>query len=200
MRRRRPTRAHAAIGGLLALLLSAAPALAAEAERSVMESGSLYNALWAIGIFLVLVVILGRYAWKPILRNMQQREKFIADALERARLQQEQSERLLAEYGAKLESADAEAAKRLEQALAAAEQAKREILGTARSEADLLAKRAAAEVDVAKQAAQQELMALAAKLATAVAEKIIRRQLAPEDQRRLVDESLAELRRHGRWR
>jgi F-type H+-transporting ATPase subunit b len=181
--------------------LTAVPAMAEGAgEKSVMDSGNAYNALWAIGIFAVLVVLLGKFAWGPITKSLEARDKAIADALAKAAAQQEESQRLLERYRKQLEEADIEATRRLEQAQKSAAEAYEKIVAAAKAEAESLAKRATEEIDAAKQAALGELYNFAADLATDVAAKIIRRQLNPADQRQLVDESLQQIRQHAKWR
>jgi F-type H+-transporting ATPase subunit b len=175
---------------LLLPLCGLAWAEGGEAQKTVMESGGLPNALWALGTFAALLIILGRYAWKPILKAMEDRERHIADTIERARAQQEESEKLLEGYKNKLLEADAEAAKRVEESRKAAEQVKGEILETARKEAQQYSHQAAAEIHSAKQQALESLYSFAADLATDVAGKIMRKELTADDQRRLVDESL----------
>ncbi len=179
-----------------AVLLTATIAFAGEADesgRSLMDSGTWYNALWSIGIFLVLLAILAKLAWKPALKALEQREKHIADTLDNAARQQDESARLLREYQVRLEKADADAAARLAEALKAADEAREKILGAARREAADITQRATTEIDSAKQAAIRELYGFAAELATRAAEKILRKELNVEDQRRLVEESLASI-------
>lgn len=175
-----------------AVLLSCGVAWAegGESEKTVMQSGGLANALWALGTFAALLFILGRYAWKPILKAMADRETHIADTLERARAQQAESERLLEGYKNKLQEADVEAAKRVEESRKAAEQVKGEILEAARKEAAQYSHQAAAEIHSAKQQALESLYSFAADLATDAAGKIMRKELTADDQRRLVAESL----------
>ena len=165
---------------------------------SPIESGTIWNAVWAIGIFLGLLVVLGKLAWKPVLRALEQRERHIAETLANAAAQQAASQKLLQEYQARLDSADAEAAKRLAEARQAAAEARETILTAARSEAEALTKRAASEINAAKQVALTELYAFAGDLATTAAEKILQRQLTAFDQQRLIEESLAEI--HARAR
>jgi F-type H+-transporting ATPase subunit b len=185
----------ALMAGAVWLALPAA-ALAEEGgpSPSPIESGTFWNAVWAIGIFLGLVVVLGKLAWKPVLRALEQRERHIADTLANAAAQQAESQKLLTEYQARLDSADAEAAQRLAEARQAAAEARETILAAARTEAEALSKRAATEINAAKQVALSELYAFAGDLATTAAEKILQRQLTAVDQHQLIEESLAEIR------
>jgi F-type H+-transporting ATPase subunit b len=183
------------LAGSLVLLLGSTAR--AEQEADPTQSGSIYNALWALGIFAVLLVILGRYAWKPILKQMELREKQVADTIAAARAQQEESQKLLQAYQARLAAADEEAAKQMEKTRQAAEAARQEILAAARAEAGKVSARAREEIEQARKDALDDLYRFAADLATDAAGKILRRELKPEDQRRLVAESLELIRQRA---
>lgn len=185
---------------LAALLLPAAAQAAeagAEASRSITDSGSLYNALWSVGIFLVLVAILGKLAWNPVLRVLQQRERLVTDTLARADAQQRESQELLAQYQRQLQTAGEEISRRSRQAESQAEQARQEILAAARQQAEEFAHRATAEIDVARKAALDDLCSFGADLATAAAKAILQRELTAEDHRRLVAQAIEQIRQQA---
>jgi hypothetical protein len=82
----------------LALLATAVPAMAAEAEGSPsLFSGDIGNAFWTVLIFVLVLVVLGKFAWGPILSNLQARESFIHDALATAKRDRDQAEARLRE-------------------------------------------------------------------------------------------------------
>ena len=75
------------------------PALAAEGgEPGGVFAGDIGNALWTLVIFGGVVFVLGKFAWKPILKGLQDREAFIRTSLEEARSDREQAEARLREY------------------------------------------------------------------------------------------------------
>ena len=92
-------------GALLAL-----PAMAAEggADPSIF-SGDLGNMIWTVVIFALVVVVLGKFAWGPILEGLQSREAFIRDSLSEAKADREAAEETLKSYEVKLAEARAEA-------------------------------------------------------------------------------------------
>jgi F-type H+-transporting ATPase subunit b len=188
-----------AVAAIAVLLLTAGQACAEESSgsKSVMDSGTIYNALWSLGIFVALLLILGKLAWKPALAALEAREKHIADALDTAARQQAQSQELLGQYQARLATADAEAARRLGEAVQAGEDAREKILDAAKREAAEIAQRAVGEIDTAKDVALRELYTFAADLATSAAARIIQKELNPTDQRRIVDESLEQIRQRA---
>ena len=186
-----------------AVVLAAPAALAGPVEtapaRTIVDSGNIYNALWAAVIFLVLLLVLGRLAWKPVLQALAQRERHIADTLARAEARQAEGEELLARYRARVEAAEAEAAEMLQSARSDADDARREMLDGARRDAEDIAAHAAAEIETAKKAAMSDLSAFGADLATHAAERILRKEIDPKDHRRIIAESLEQIRRKGRW-
>jgi F-type H+-transporting ATPase subunit b len=149
--------------------------------------------LWILGIFLVVCIVLYKTAWKNVLIGLKAREdrirKDIADA-EAARIK---ADELLRQYNAKLADAQQQVQAVLAQATADAEKIATSLKMRAQQEAEEAKERATAEIEQAKRNALAEIYDQTANLATAVAEKIIRRQLNPNDQRDLVNESLSQL-------
>src|SRR5215213_1566620 len=92
----------------------AAPVLAQEhgAQEPAANNpfaGDIGNALWTLVIFGLVVVVLGKFAWGPLLRGLQAREEFIRESLEKARIERETAEIRLREYEERLATARAEA-------------------------------------------------------------------------------------------
>ena len=93
-----------------AILLSAAPVLASGAEGGANPfAGDVGTAIWTVVIFAVVLLVLGKFAWGPILDGLQSREEFISDSLAKAKEDREAAEARLREYEEKLSSARAEA-------------------------------------------------------------------------------------------
>src|SRR5262245_46306652 len=72
-------------------------------------AGNLGNAIWTLLIFLLVVVVLGKFAWGPVLATLRQREEFIHKSLSDAKRDREEAEKRLKEYTANLQSAQAQA-------------------------------------------------------------------------------------------
>ena len=182
---------------VLALLLAvAAPAMASGPEGGgppTIFDGSLGNAFWTLLIFAVLVLVLGKFAWGPILSNLKGREDFIRDSIEQARADREGAQKLLDDYKAQLASAREEASALVAEGRTEAEAVKSDIVRQAREEGDQMIERAKREIDSARNQAVQDVYDSAADLATDVASKIIGRQLTADDHRDLVRQTLAEL-------
>jgi F-type H+-transporting ATPase subunit b len=156
-------------------------------------SVNLGAAIWNLIIFLVVVALLGKFVWPQILAGLRGREEKIAHDLAEAEKRHAEAKRMLADYERKLADAQAESRKMLDQAREDAEKLKARLASETETEMQRLRERATQEINLAKQQALQELYATGAELATAVAGKILQRQIQPEDTDRLVRQSLEEL-------
>jgi F-type H+-transporting ATPase subunit b len=149
--------------------------------------------LWVLGIFLVVAIILYQTAWKNVLIGLKAREerirKDIADA-EAARVKADES---LRQYNLRLAEAEEKVRNILDKATVDAERIATGIRMKAQQEGEEAKERATKEIEAAKQTALTEIYEQTANLATSVAEKIIRRNLNPDDQRDLVAQSLQQL-------
>ncbi len=182
-----------AVASLGAAWLAASPALAAEGGDANIFAGDLGNAIWTVVIFVVVLLVLGKYAWGPMLDTLQKREEFIRDSLATAKKERDEAETRIAEYTKKLDDARAEASEIVEEGRRDAEEVRRRIEEEARHESDKILDRAKREIDLAKQTAVKELYATSATLATDMASKILQREVSAADQERLIEQSLAEL-------
>jgi F-type H+-transporting ATPase subunit b len=182
-----------ALFGTAVLLMTALPALAAEAEPAGEPSlfaGDLGNSVWTILIFVLVLVILGKFAWGPILKNLQARESFIHDALARAKRDRDEAEARLREYEERLASARAEATAIVDEGRRDAEVVKRRIEESAKVEADKMIDRARREIHLATVTATRELYDLSAKLATDLAARVLGREITAKDHERLISEAI----------
>ncbi len=176
-------------------LVLAAPALAAEAEHgggsaSNPFAGDLGNAIWTLIIFVIVLIVLGKFAWGPILNTLQARETFIRESLETAKRDRDEAEARLREYEERLAQARAEATAIVEEGRRDAVVVKQRIEEDAQLEADKRLERAKREIQIATETATKELYLLSARLATDMAGKMIGRELTPQDHERLIAESL----------
>ncbi len=167
---------------------------AAPAHEPSLFSGDLGNAIWTLVIFVFVLAVLGRFAWRPILATLQRREEFIRESLESARRDREEAEKRLREHEERLHRAKEEATAIVEEGRRDAEDAKRRIAEQARAEADAMIQRARREIGIARDTAVKELYERAADLATEIAGKAMRRAMTEDEHRRLIVASLEELR------
>lgn len=153
--------------------------------------------LWTIVVFVILFLILKAKAWGPILEGLQKREATIRAALEEARAAQEENQRLQVKYRQEMDAKMAEIPKIMEEARRDAEALKEELRSQATREIQQDRQRLRREIETAKDHALEELWQQAAQLATLISAKAIGRSLSEDDHRRLLDESLEELRQAG---
>ena len=185
---------HALVSALLALLT---PAIA------LADSGDLLEprfdlGIWTIVIFLVLMAVLWKAAWGPMLEGLRKREGNIVGSLEEARRSREEMEHLRAKFKAEMDEAYAKIPKLMEEARKDAQKLANEIREKAAADIQSERQRLRHEVDVARDQALQELWTQAAQLATLISAKAIGRSLSEEDHRRLLDESLQEIQEAAR--
>jgi F-type H+-transporting ATPase subunit b len=176
------------------LALTALPIHAAEDAAALSPfAGDVGNAIWTLGIFLIVVIVLGKFAWGPVLGLLQQREEFIHRALSDAKQDRDEAEARLKEYAAKLQSAHAEAATLVEEARRDGERLREEIRQRARSEADKLLGNAERQIQLETSRALEQIRKEAIDLSVMIASKIIQRNLTKEDNERLIDEALKQV-------
>lgn len=144
--------------------------------------------IWTIITFLLLLVVLRKVAWKPLLAALEQREDTIRNSLEEAQRARREAEQLLAENQRILTDATRESGRILEQGRAEAERLRASLTEQARTEAARLVDDARREIGRERQLAIQELKATAADLALAAAGRLLSTTVTDTEHRRLVTE------------
>jgi F-type H+-transporting ATPase subunit b len=172
---------------------------AAEAEHGAAGGGSLNPvtldpdlAIVTAIIFLLLLAVLWKFAWGPVIQALDKRERTVADQLAEAKRSQEESRRLLAEHEAKLAGAAAEVKQLLDQARRDADAHKQQIVESAQAAAMAEKDRAVREIHAAKQEALHELAQKSVATAVDLAGQIVHRQLSPDDHSRLIGDALQQ--------
>jgi len=148
---------------------------------------------WTTVTFLVLIFLLGRFAWKPLLGALQERETSIRESIEQARKDREQAEELLEQHRGLLDEARRERAEAVNLGQRDAEKLKAEILAEARKQREQLLAQTEAQVAAGMQQARAELRTITVDLAIQAAEKLLSKNLDEQTHRRLVEEYLADL-------
>lgn len=190
-----------ALIGLVSFALAAPAAYAAEAAEgghgeaaaSGPFAGDLGNVIWTLVIFGLVVFVLGKFAWGPILRGLQAREDFIRESLEKAQSDRLASEARLREYEERLAASRSEATAIVDEARRDAEVVKRKIEQDGKQEYDKMIERAKREISIATEVATRELYTVSARLSTEMASRVLGREVTAQDQDRLIAESIAEL-------
>lgn len=150
-------------------------------------------AIWTFVVFLCLLLILGKFAWGPVMNGLDQREQSIATMIDEAKQGQEKAAEQLKQYEARLAVAGEEARELVAQARKDAEAAKDRILAEAQEAADRQRQRAVEDIQVAKNIALQEITETSVDLAVNLAGRIVRQQLRAEDHSQLIREAMDQL-------
>jgi F-type H+-transporting ATPase subunit b len=143
--------------------------------------------------FAILLFVLHRLLYKPLLAKMEERSSAIKRSLDEAQAARAEAARQQEENAARLKAAYAEAASIREQALKEAADEQRRLLEAARAESQRMIESAKTQLDADIRKAREELRREVSDLALGVAEKLIRKSLRDEDHRRIVDDAIAAI-------
>lgn len=166
---------------------------AAAEESSPLMALRLNLMLWTLVIFVALFVILKRYAFPAILGAVEKREQSLQAALESARRDREEAQKLLEEQRRQLEGARGEAQKYIAEGRALAEKMRHDLLEQTRQEQQTMLDRARQEIQAEKERAVAQLRREAVSLAIAGASKVIEQNLDNNKNRQLVESFLASI-------
>ena len=182
------------VSALTLVALSAAPAFAIEGEAKkpvnlLAPNGGLM--FWTLLIFIALVLILSRYAFKPLVAAVEAREKALEASLTQARADRDAASKLMAEQQAALDAARREAQQLVAEGRAAGEKLKGDLLEAGKVQQVELLERARREIVGEKERAIVELRREAVDLAIRGAAKVIEQNLDSAANRQLVENFLA---------
>ena len=152
-----------------------------------------FQALWTAIIFLVLLAILYPTAWKSVLAGLKAREQRIRQDIADAEAARKRAEETLRQYNAQLASAENSVREMLAKATADGERLATTIRMQAQQEAEEIKERTNRDIDAARDAAIRQVREEAVNLATMMAEKVLRRNLNADDQRRILGDSLEQM-------
>lgn len=143
--------------------------------------------------FAVIAFVLGKFAWPTIIKSLDEREESIAGTIAKAEETKIEAERLLEDYRVQMAEARADAAKVIEEARAAAESVRLDLVAQAEGEAADMIEKARMAIDAEKRAAMADLQSQVADISVEVAGKIIGEKLTAADDAALIDRLLAEV-------
>ena len=149
--------------------------------------------IWGGLAFVVLLLVMWKYALPPVRNMMKQREDRIRDDLERAEQARTEAEGELANYRRQVADARAESARIIEEARQSADEVKRQIQAQAEADAGEIRARAQEDIRLASDRAQAELQGRVAELSIELAEKIVERNLDRDTQLALVESYIGQV-------
>jgi F-type H+-transporting ATPase subunit b len=149
--------------------------------------------IWTIVTFLVLVALLAKFAWRPLLQALDTRQQAIRKSLEDADRAKQELERLHQQSAQTIAQARVEAESIVSRSRADAERLREEMKQTARSEAATIVRNAERQIQLETEHARQQIRREAVDLSVMIASKLIRRNISKEDNERLIDEALKQI-------
>ena len=153
---------------------------------------------WTFVTFLLLIVVLGKFAWGPILQMIETREKTIADAIESAKRERAEAEKARADMMAALERAREESAQMVRKNQQEVAAAKAELMAAAKKESEELLAAARKTISEEKRQAIAELRGQAVDIAIEAATRLVQMNMDEGKQKQLVEEYLAQLPKESR--
>ncbi len=152
---------------------------------------------WQFIVFLLVLIILRAFAWKPILSSLKAREDTIAEALEKAEMARQQTENLKADNEKLLQEARLEREKVLKDALSASDKIRQEAKNDALKISEKMINDAKIAIETQKNTALQEVKKLVADLSLEIAEKLLKKNLSDQkSQKDLVNDLLKDVNRN----
>ena len=152
--------------------------------------------IWTILTFLLLLTVLAKFAWKPLLKMLKDREEMIRNSLYDAEKAQTELARLNSEGEEIINKARSEAQEILSQGKASAAKMKEDTLNDAKEKAKLITEDAQKQIQVEKEKAIAEIKGEVVNLSLSVAEKLIKKNLSREDNKALINESLSNVKEY----
>lgn len=165
----------------------------ASASMSDPLAFQLELSLFTLIVFLALVVVLGYFAWTPIVAALKAREESMEGKMKKAEEMYEQAKAKLDEYTRKLSEAQQEIKQTRDEMIQLADQKAKDIEEAAQKSAQATMERATREIEAAKGAAISELAQASVNMAVELAGQITRKELTAEDHANLIQDSISKL-------
>ena len=173
--------------------LAQAAESAEEESSNFLVSPDVGLMIWTFLAFIVALLVLRKYAWPAITQALDKRQSAIEESIDTAERARADASQLLEEYRQRLREARAQADEIVARARKAGEVRERESLEEARVRRDELLEQTRRDIEAETRRAIQEIRAEVADLTIMATEKVTRKALDADDQRRLVEEALGEL-------
>jgi F-type H+-transporting ATPase subunit b len=149
--------------------------------------------IWTILTFLVLLALLAKFAWRPLLDALESRQQGIRKALDDAQTAKQELERLQQESAQILRKARADAEVLITQSRADADRLREEIRQKAKADAEGIIRNAERQIQLETGRALQQIRTEAVDLSVMIASKIIQRNITKEDNERLIADALKQV-------
>lgn len=148
--------------------------------------------LFQLAMFIILLALLKKFAWGPLMGIMQQREEHIANEIEAAEQSRAEAKKSLEEQRSLLKDARTEAQGLIENAKKQGDVQREEIIAAARTESNRIKESAKLEIEQQKEQAVAAIREQVASLSVLIASKVIEKELSADDQQKLINEYIQE--------
>ena len=145
---------------------------------------------WSVITFLLLLVVLKKVAWGPIISALESREDEIKSALNAAEKAREEAEKVSSDYEESMKEAQIKAQKIISDSKAAAEKVKADIEKAAEEKAESMLANDKEHINAEKENAIKDIRDIAIDLSIDIASKVIEKNIDSEENRRLVEEAM----------
>jgi F-type H+-transporting ATPase subunit b len=149
--------------------------------------------IWTVITFIILLLILKKVAWKPILTALDKRESDIRESLAQAEKARDDAKQILEQNQANLAKAEEESKKIIDQSRAYAETLKEQLIKDSKEQAKKIVDDASLEIQRKQDIAFEELKGQIAEIAVSAAEKIIRESLDAQKSKKVIDKYLNDV-------
>ena len=166
---------------------------AADSGGSFLVTPGVGLMIWTLLVFGISLYVLAKFAFPRIAEALDRRQKAIEDSIDAAEHTRAEAEKILAEYRERLAEARGQADDIVARARKTGEAHENEILAEAKSKREEMMEQTRRDIEAETRRAIQEIRKEVADLTVAATEKVTRKSLTEADQKRLVEEALAEL-------
>ena len=167
-------------------------AMAAEDNVNVMPTNFGLQ-LWVIGTFLVMILLLAKFAFKPIGEALEKRGNTIKTQLDEAEKSRAEAKKLMEDYQKQIAEARAEAGKIIEESRQLGEKVRKEVVDKANAEASAVVQRAQEEIVRQKDKGIQEMKDTVASLSVQIAGRVIEKEVNEATHKQLVESLIKDL-------
>jgi F-type H+-transporting ATPase subunit b len=152
--------------------------------------------VWTTVTFVLVLLLLNKFAWKPIIKALDDRADRIHSDIERANQLRNEADTLFQQYQNKLNDLKGEAQEMINEGRRDAEVLKNDILEKARKEAEEIRARSRKEIQLAMDSALEEIHRQAVDLSVEITKRVVSRNMTPEDHKKQLQEALESISRN----
>ncbi len=165
-------------------------AVESEGSDAGLFSGTLGDSLWSVVAFVILLAVLGKYAWKPLLNGLNTRQSHIEQQLKSAEDSRVKAEHMLDDY-------KQQGLTVVRQATEQAQRHQQQMAEKAREESQTIRRRAHEDIESARTTAIEDLWKQTGDIVLQVGSEVLGRTLTEQDNQRLIDEAVARIKQNG---